>query len=204
MGGVSFNLAGKLGLTNIRFLEPVKSKRFKLVTFVPAEVTDKVSDAVFHAGGGVIGAYSKCSFSSNGKGTFYGDESSNPAVGVKGRIETVDEVRLEIIFNEWERVAVLKAITSSHPYEQPALDIYKLDNDHESFGSGAVGELSKEISETEFLKLVSQSLKIPSVRHSVLLSKKIKRVALCGGAGEEYYKAAISAGADAFVTADIR
>ncbi len=203
-GGVSFALAEKLGLKKIQFLEPVASKRNKLVVFVPADSFEKIADAVFNVGGGVIGAYRNCSFSSKGTGTFFGEDNSTPVLGEKGQIENVEEVRLEILFNEWDREAVLRSIYQNHPYEQPAVDIYKVENLHENFGSGAIGELENEISEKDFLQLVAKRLNVPALRHNALNGKKVKKVALCGGAGEEYYKRAITLGADAYVTADIR
>lgn len=155
-------------------------------------------------GGGIIGSYSECSFFSEGTGTFRGDEGSNPVIGTKGNFENVEEVRLEIIFNEWDRTKIINALLASHPYEQPAFDIYKLENSHENFGAGAIGELSEDTDVREFLKMVSKALNIPCLRYSAITKERVKRIAVCGGAGEEYSRKAAACGADVFITADIR
>lgn len=203
-GGVSFSLAELIGLTNIKFLSPAASQRSKLVVFVPKESLEKVAQAVFEAGGGVIGAYQECSFNLIGYGTFRGGEGSSPVIGSKGNFESVEEVRLEIIFNNWDHSKIIAAVLKSHPYEQPAFDIYKLENTHENYGAGAIGELADELNTTDFLKQVSDKLKITCLRHSEIIKEKVRKIAVCGGAGEEYIKEAAASGADVFITADIR
>jgi hypothetical protein len=98
----------------------------KLVVFVPAEALDAVRDAVFAAGAGRIGDYERCSWYTEGTGTFYGGESTDPSVGEKGREERVLELRLETVFPEDRQDEVIETLRRAHPYEEPAFDVYPL------------------------------------------------------------------------------
>ena len=98
----------------------------KLVVFVPVEALDAVRDALFEAGAGRIGAYERCSWYTEGTGTFLGGEGAEPTVGEKGREERVPELRLETVFPDERQDAVVAALRASHPYEEPAFDIYPL------------------------------------------------------------------------------
>lgn len=202
--GVSFELAKILKLQNIRFLENQGSNQFKVVAFIPTSSLEKVSEAIFSAGGGIIGEYENCSFRSSGEGTFKGSANSNPQVGKKNRIENVNEVRLEVLVDSWKLNRVISAIIKTHPYEEPAYDIYPLKNKNINYGAGAIGELEEEMNENKFLSFVSKSLKTKALKYCEGTGKAIKKVAVCGGSGSELMDKAISDGADAFVTADIK
>jgi hypothetical protein len=98
----------------------------KLVVFVPPEALDPVRDALFEAGAGRIGAYERCSWYTEGTGTFLGGEGTEPAVGQAGREERVPELRLETLFPAERHEEVVAALRRAHPYEEPAFDIYEL------------------------------------------------------------------------------
>lgn len=202
--GVSFQLAKKLELTNITFLKNQKSNKYKLSVFVPFAHVEKVASALFNAGGGIIGEYSNCSFRSEGEGTFKGSNLSNPAIGNKGRYEKVQEIKIEVLVDSWKIKNVLDVMLASHPYEEPAYDIYPLANINVNYGAGAIGTLAKELSPSAMLSLISKKLKTKSVKYAVGTGRKINKVAVCGGSGSDLISEAISNGADAFVTADIR
>lgn len=202
--GVSFQLAAKLGLNSIDFLKRTSGTKYKLVTFVPEEYTDKVLSALFASGAGIIGEYSNCSFQNSGVGSFYGSEKSNPKVGLKGNFEKVKESRIEVIFDSWNLNEVEKSLAASHPYETPAYDIYKLENASDHFGFGAVGEFPRGISVKNFLSLIKKELHLNNFRYTPGKSKLIKKVAVCGGSGIELLDFAIKTQCDAFVTADIK
>lgn len=201
--GVSFALAKKLGLINIRFLLNQKENQSKLVVFVPENAVEKVSSALFEAGAGEIGEYKKCSFKGNGIGTFQGSEFSNPAVGKKKVFETAEEIRLEVIIDDWNLSKAISAIKTTHPYEEPAFDIYPLKNENLKYGFGALGSLVKPMSEKQFLAHVSKKLKT-TLRFTEGKRKTVSTVAVCGGSGSELLKEAIAKQADAFITADIK
>lgn len=201
--GVSFQLAKKLRLNSIRFLKNLSDNLIKLVVFVPKDYVESVAEAIHSNGGGIIGEYSNCSFRINGKGTFKGSDKSNPSVGKKGKIEFVDEVRLEILVNNFDLPAIIQAMKVAHPYEEVAYDLYTLKNENVNFGMGAIGQLAQALSQKDFLEYVSQNLGIKNFRYTKG-KNKIKNVAVCGGSGSDLLNTAISAKADAFITADIK
>lgn len=202
--GVSFRLAKKLKLQGIDFLKKLNSNQVKLTVFVPEEAIGKVSESIFNSDGGIIGEYSNCSFRTQGEGTFLGSEKSNPAVGIKQKFETVNEVRLEVLVDSWKVEKVLSAMLKVHPYEQPAYDIYPLQNDNSRYGEGAIGMLNSEMKPDEFLSYVCENLKIKNIRFSDSHKGKIKTIAVCGGAGSGLLNEALKSNADAFITADIK
>ncbi len=202
--GVSFELAKQLGLKEIDFLLESKSNQLKLVVYVPVDYVDKVAEVIFENGGGEIGEYSHCSFRTTGKGTFKGTEKSNPAIGKKGFEEEVDEVKLEVILDSWKLKNILHAIFKVHPYEEVAYDVYPLENSNSKYGAGAAGILENPIAPKEFLKYVSEKLKLKNFRFVEGSKNQISKVAVCGGAGTDLIKEAIASNADAFITADIK
>lgn len=203
-GGVSFVLAEVLGLSNIKFLENEEANQYKVVVYTPENATKNVASAMFVAGAGKIGEYEKCSNLYKGLGTFKGSAKSNPAIGTKGKFETVAEDRFEVIVNEWNLSKVVSAMIKAHTYEEPAYDIYPLKNKNVNYGAGAIGELADHLTPEEFLEYVSDSLNIGNLRYAKGTGRKIKKVAVCGGSGSDLLEKAITFGADAFVTADIK
>ncbi len=202
--GVSFTLAEKLGLKNIQFLANEESNQFKLVMFVPLENAEEVSDVIFNSGGGIIGEYSKCSYQILGEGTFEGSNKSNPKIGKKQNFETVVEVRLEVLVNSWQLNSVVKAMLDVHPYEEPAYDIYKLNNKNANFGYGAFGNLEKPMKVNEFLSLVRSRLGADTLKYTPGSTRTIRKVAVCGGSGADLVSSAVSSKADAYISADIK
>ena len=98
----------------------------KLVVFLPAEALDAVRDALFDVGAGRIGDYERCSWYTEGTGTFLGGEATAPTIGERGREERVPELRLETIFPAERQDEVIAALRKAHPYEEPAYDVYAL------------------------------------------------------------------------------
>lgn len=202
--GVSFSLARKLGLEKITFLENAPSTQFKLVTFVPQKYVENILNKLSEAGAGVIGNYTHCSYQISGYGTFFGQENTNPAIGEKGKMEKVEEIRLEMIFEKWKLNEVLKALLTNHPYEEPAYDIYPLQNRNVNYGFGAVGYLNKDMDLISFVNLIKKTLQAKSVKFTNGKKRIIKKIGVCGGSGSDLIPRAISEGCDAFVTADIK
>jgi len=202
--GVNAAIADKLGLINRRILQPKKDTLKKLFTFVPVEFAENVRSAIFNAGGGHISNYSECSFNMAGQGTFKPGEGTNPFTGKRGIRHTEDEIKMEMIFPAWQEKAILSAMTAAHPYEEVAYDIIGLDNQNQGVGSGLLGELPEPLGETAFLGLLRDKFNLSVIRHTALLDKPVRKVALCGGAGSFLVGAAISAGADFYVTGDMK
>ncbi|MBU1373918.1 MAG: Nif3-like dinuclear metal center hexameric protein [Bacteroidetes bacterium] len=204
LSGVNAKICEKIGLQNCQVLSPKSGLLKKLVFFVPLAKADEVKTAIFNAGAGNIGNYSECSFSINGFGTFKGNESSNPFVGIKNELHQENETRIEVIYPAIAERKILSALLASHPYEEVAHDIYSLDNSLQDVGSGMVGELENEMDGIDFLHLLKKNMGLIVIRHTEILNKKIKRIAVCGGSGSFLLKKAIQAKADVFVTADFK
>ena len=145
-GGLADVVAGMLGLQGTRPLEPTAVDWLKLVGFVPADDADLVRKALFNVGAGIIGEYEHCSWGVEGQGTFLPTGAASPTIGEVGRDETVDELRLEVVFPRKLRRRVIAAYVTAHPYEEPAFDIVSIENVMPGLGLGRAGELPEAIS----------------------------------------------------------
>lgn len=204
LDGVNNRIADQIGLINRRVLVPKAGQLMKLHTFVPVEQAEKVRSALFEAGAGNIGEYSEASFNVDGTGTFKGSPNTNPFVGEPGKRHEEKETRLELIFPAYLQAAVIKALLQAHPYEEVAFDIVGLDNDYQSVGTGLLGELPEALDETGFLHMLKTAFELSVIRHTPLLGKKVQKLAICGGSGSFLTGKAIGAGADVFITADVK
>jgi dinuclear metal center YbgI/SA1388 family protein len=202
--GVSRKMAEKLKLQNIKILSPLKNRLLKLVTYIPESHLEKVREALFEAGAGVIGNYDQCGFTTQGTGSFRGNENTKPFLGEKGKIHFEKEYRFETVLFSHLKEKVIRALLSIHPYEEVAYDIYSLENENAKIGLGCLGEFKDAISKNDFLKLVSLVFGAKGIRYSKSSGKQVRKVALCGGSGASLLNMAIASGADAFVTADIK
>lgn len=203
INGVNSVLAEKLGLKNQRSLQPKKDIFRKLVFFCPVIHADRVRKAIFEAGAGKIGNYDSCSFNTEGEGSFKAMENANPFVGEPGKLHFEKEIRIETIYPFYLESKIIEALLQSHPYEEVAYDIYKLENYFSQIGSGIIGEID-ETDELNFLSQIKNISNCKCIRHSDLLDKKIKKVAICGGSGSFLIKDAIAAKADIFISGDIK
>lgn len=204
MSGVNSIICEKLGITDTRILAPKKALLKKLYTFIPLADYERVRQAVFDAGAGYIGHYSETSFNTVGKGTFKGNEKANPTIGKKGKLEQVEEGKLEVVFPAYIEGRVVQALKDAHPYEEVAFDIVSLDNELATVGAGMIGRLLKPVEELTFLKKVKKVLNAGVVRHTPLLGRTVETVAVCGGAGRFLLPDAITSKADIYITSDIK
>jgi dinuclear metal center YbgI/SA1388 family protein len=204
INGVNGKICDKLSLINRKILSPKKQNLKKLVTFIPVNNAEDVKEAIFNAGAGNIGNYSNCSFNTLGNGTFKANKNTNPFVGEQDKLHTEEELKVEVIFDVAQQSKILNALLKSHPYEEVAFDIFPLENKNPQVGSGMFGELVDEMEEIEFLQNLKKVMNVSVIRHSNLLNKKIKKVAVCGGSGSFLLKDAIQAGADIFITSDFK
>lgn len=202
--GVNRKICDRLGVINCRILSPKSGILRKIVTFCPFNHSDIVRKAMFDAGAGHIGQYSDCSFNLEGTGTFKATDGANPFVGEIGQQHYEQEIRMELIYPAYLEKNILAALHQAHPYEEVAYDLYSLNNQYAQVGSGMIGSLENDMDELEFLKFAKDRLKAKVVRHTALRSKKIRRVAVCGGSGSFLLQNAIRAGADIFITADFK
>jgi len=202
--GVSSKICRKLNLLNVRILDPMKSALVKLVFFVPESHAAAVREKIFDAGAGVIGKYDMCSFNTAGEGSFRASENADPFVGEKEKLHFEKEIRVETILPAAISENVVSALINSHPYEEVAYDLYPVLNKNPEAGMGAVGDLADEMDERVFLEMVKNKFNSGCVRHTRLLDRKIRKVAVCGGSGSFLLPKAIASGADVFVTGDFK
>lgn len=202
--GVNARICDKLSLENRKILIPQKETIRKLITYIPDNQAEKLRKALFEAGAGNIGNYSNCSFNTSGVGTFCGNELSNPTLGQKGIEHHESETQIGVIFPKHLEGKILKSLFENHPYEEVAYEIYTINNEHQHIGLGMVGELPEEMEEVEFLTFLKQKMQTNCIKHSALLGKKVKKIAVLGGSGAFAIEAAKSACADVFISADLK
>lgn len=199
--GVSAHMAQLLGLQNVQILQPKGKLLLKLITFVPQAQAEAVREALFAAGAGQLGNYHKASFNLLGTGTFEAKPGAQPFSGEVGKLQQEPEVRIEVLLEHWKKAKVLKALFSSHPYEEVAYDLMALENVSADYGAGMLGELPAPMSEIDFLQMAKKCFG-GTVRYSSLTGRPIHKVALCGGSGSFLLPDALQAGAQVLLTAD--
>jgi dinuclear metal center YbgI/SA1388 family protein len=202
--GVNGKMADRLALQNCTVLSYKRSVLRKLFTFVPVEHAEKLRDALFAGGGGEIGRYSECSFNVEGRGSFKANEGTNPYVGKEGERHYENEVKVEVIYPAYLEDGLLRSMRQAHPYEEVAFDVVALENTHPGIGSGLIGDLPEEMAETAFLSMLKSQFGLQMVRHTPFTGKKVKKVALCGGAGSFLIRQALAAKADVYISSDIK
>ena len=202
--GVSHALAENLSLNNIEVLSPKEKTIRKLTTYAPKNEATMLLEKLYEAGAGKIGNYKECSFVTKGKGTFKGNERSNPNLGTKGETIEVDEVQINLIFDFSFQQKILNTLFEAHPYEEVAYEVSSLENKNQNTGMGSLGELQNEMDEEDFINWVQKKLNVDMIRHSIKIGKKIKKVAVLGGSGSFAISIAIEASADALITADLK
>jgi len=202
--GVNAMLCNQLQLINQNILIPQKQTIKKLITYAPKNEADTLRQALFKAGAGQIGNYSNCSFNVNGVGTYNANSNANPSKGSIGTDHNESETQITITFERHLESKILATLFKNHTYEEVAYEITTIENTNQNIGMGMVAELETQQSETEFLNYLKDKMKVSHIRHSQLLNKPIKKVAVLGGSGSFAIQAAKAAGADVFVTSDLK
>lgn len=202
-GGINDQIAAMLGLSEVVPLRKgADAAQCKIVTFVPESDLEKVSEALFRAGAGRIGAYEQCSFRSSGTGTFFGSAATHPAVGQKERREEVDEHRLEVVCPKALLDAALAALRRAHSYEEPAIDIYPLKPKNSAEGEGRVGRLKTHQSFGDLARIVKKNLNCSQVSLVGEESRMVQTVAIVCGSGGDFWQDVCRAGADILLTGE--
>ena len=202
--GVNAKICEVLNLKNTSILIPQKGTIKKLTTYVPKNEAQKLKDMLFKSGAGAIGNYSNCSFSIDGVGSYKAGENANPTKGKIGETHFEEEIQIHITYSKSIEQKVINALIQNHPYEEVAYELQTLDNLNQNIGMGMVGELENSLDEREFLVLLKEKMNATCIRHSELLGKKVKKIAVLGGSGAFAISAAKTVNADVFVSADIK
>lgn len=210
-GGVNESLALALGLHAPEVIVPDPGDPLdKLVTFVPHEFAEEVREAITAAGAGRIGDYDSCTFTAEGEGRFRPLDGATPTIGRVGEVEVVAESRVEAVFPRGRRRAVVEALRSVHPYEEPAFDVLELADIPASAGaargSGRIGRLAEPMRLSAFAELVADVL--PATAHGVRVGgdpdRMVETVAVTSGAGDFLLETVLGTDADVYVTSDLR
>lgn len=203
--GVNKKMADKIGLVNTGILVPVERRLLKLYTYVPKENAEQILNALYAAGAGNIGNYSECGFQSAGTGSFRPSEASQPYIGrAGGAREHIEELKLEVLLPDYIQGRVLQALKASHPYEEVAYELIRLENQNQTVGAGMVGNLKAPMPVHDFFSHIRNIFGLKALKHTAIHTDKVHRIALCGGSGSFLLKDAINCRADVFITSDFK
>jgi len=200
--GAADALADALGLSEVTGFGPLQpADAVKIATFLPSEAADSVLDAVVTAGAAKIGNYTHCSWRSDGMGSFYAGEGTDPSVGQRGELNLEAEVRIEFAAPRAREAAVVAALLSAHPYEEPAYDVYDKRGDAGSIGR--VGSPPRGTTLEALQAVVRSALDSPPLRVAGPRGQLLTHVAVIPGSGGDFLDAAVASGADAIVTGEV-
>lgn len=207
-GGVNDGLAEILGLEETQpigdYVRDPGSNNYKLVVYVPIEAAEKVAQAMFRAGAGAIGNYSKCSFQSEGTGTFLPLEGAKPAIGKPGKCEQVSEIKIETIVPAKLLDTVVKSMIEAHPYETPAYDILKLLESPYKYGLGRMGKLAKPRKISELLQEIKKQTGAKSYGIIGPKERVVRTAAVCAGSCGKIISQVIAEGCDFYLTGELK
>jgi dinuclear metal center YbgI/SA1388 family protein len=202
--GLNDYLIKKLDVENISLLKTTKSQSYhKLVTFVPINHFKKLRDALYAKGAGEYNNYSHSGFYQQGTGNFKPLLDSNPYIGEKKSLNEVEEYRFEVIVSADKLDQVVKELLKVHPYEEPAWDLYKIENLKNEKGIGRIADLKSEIELQTFLDDIKEIYNLDVIK-VVKVKDNVKRIALCSGSGADFIKDAYYQGADLYLTGDVK
>ncbi len=202
--GVNAKICEVLEIENPAVLIRQQKSIRKLTTYAPKSDADALKMALFKAGAGNIGNYTHCSFINEGTGSFQANADANPTKGQIGKIHFEEETQIHVTYQKGAEGKIMNALFKNHPYDEVAYEIYSLENTYQHIGMGMIGSLKNAMEETAFLQHVKKKMHASCVRHSKLLGKPVKKIAVLGGSGAFAISAAKAAGADVFVTADVK
>jgi len=207
-GGVNDGLADIVGICDPEpigdLVENPTANNYKLVVFVPSDAVEKVAEAIFAAGAGRIGNYSRCAFQAAGQGSFLPMAGANPAIGRKGKVEKVSEVRFETVVPAERLGNCIEAMKQSHPYETPAFDCYRLSNPPDRFGLGRIGKLRRPTRISRIVERIKAATGAKAVGVVGGDRKLVKTAAVCAGSCGKIINSVIAAKADLYVTGELK
>ncbi|MBF26042.1 MAG: Nif3-like dinuclear metal center hexameric protein [Flavobacteriales bacterium] len=204
-GGVSFQIAKRISLQDVKVLKPKTNLLSYLVVYCPKTHTQDIKKALHSVGAGQLGSfYDNCSFVSSGIGSFRPLPGSNSFSGKIGENSYEEEDKIEVIYYSYLQSKVLTALKEAHPYQEIAYSCCSLINDSQ-VGSGVIGTLSKEITLKKFLNYVKKQMNISVIKYTLSHNQdKIKKIAICGGSGSFLLEDAIKNDADVYISSDFK
>ena len=207
-GGVNDGLAEIIGIVDGQpigdYVDSPAGDNYKLVVFIPVESAVRVSNAVFAAGAGTMGNYSNCGFKSEGTGSFKPLKSAKPAIGKKGKLQKVSEIRFETIVPAEKLDKVIAAMRKAHPYEMPAFDIIKLYNEQSKFGLGRIGKLEKPLRINQIIERIKKYTGAKAIGIVGDEKRLVKQAAVCAGSCGKIINSVIAARCDLYLTGELK
>ena len=208
VGGVNDGLAEMVGIVDGKpigdYVVHPGGDHYKLIVFVPIDSLADVSNAVFAAGAGAIGNYSHCGFNAEGTGTFLPHQGAKPAIGKRGKLEKVAEMRFETVVPANKLDAVITAMRNAHPYEMPAFDVFKIHSTEAPFGLGRIGELAKPLRIPQIVKNIKEITGAKAVGLVGDEKRLVKRAAVCAGTCGTIINQVIATKADLYLTGELK
>ena len=208
VGGVNDELAEIVGIVNGEpigdYVANPAGDNYKLIVFVPRKSVVKVSNAIFTAGAGAIGNYSHCGFGTEGTGTFLPHKGAKPAIGKKGKLEKVEEIRFETIVPAGKLNDVVAAMKKAHPYEMPAFDVFKLHDTNVPFGLGRIGELARPARIPQIIESIKKVTGAKAVGLVGDQNRLVRRAAVCAGTCGTIINLVIADKADLYLTGELK
>lgn len=202
---LSFHYAKKLKLKNVNPIHPIGPQSYcKLVVYTPAHYTDKIRDAIFEAGGGEAGSYSRVSFCTSGKGTFKGEQTAHPFLGRRGVLSKVSEDRLEVLVDRLRLPRVIEAMLKAHPYDEVAYDILNLENSLGVLGLGVSGKLERSTKLTNLIPRIKRLFGVGKLRVIGANHQSIRKVGICTGSGASLLPEVFRQKIDLYITGDVK
>jgi dinuclear metal center YbgI/SA1388 family protein len=207
-GGVNDGLAEIVGLRDTKpigdYVDLPAGTTYRLVVFVPVNAVTTVAEAVFAAGAGAMGNYSKCSFQSTGTGTFLPLPGAKPAIGKRGNFESVPEMRFETVVPADKLETVIAALREAHPYETPAFDVLKLHNEQDKVGLGRIGRLAQPSLVKQIIARLKRHTGAKAIGVVGKHDRLVKTAAVCAGSCGKIIDAVIAAEVDLYVTGELK
>lgn len=201
-GGLAALCAEALGLRDPVPLQRVAAGWYKLVGFIPPEALERVAAAVFEAGAGRIGDYRECAYALEGTGWFTPEPGAHPTIGSISVPERTAEVRWETVVPRGRLAAVVSAFVWAHPYEEPAFDIYPVEDVIPGAGLGRVGDLAQPLTVPSLAAKVAREFVLPTCQWTTSAQGRVTRVAVLPGSGRSLLDIAASV-AEVLVTGDL-
>jgi len=202
ISGVNNKIADKIGLKNIEILDKKNNVLSKIEFYIPKNYKENVLKKLFKIGAGKIGNYDSCSFQAEGLGTFKPDDNASPFIGKNNKFQKSNEVKVELIFESHLEKELINCLKNSHPYDEVAFYVTRINNKSKMIGSGILGSL--KIDTSNLLKKLKNIFKTKVIKHTVLNKNKVSKIAICGGSGSFLINKALKNNADAFITSDLK
>ena len=203
-GGMNDYFSKLIGLKKINgIIDSGKREIFKVQVFVPESHKDMIIDKIAEVGGGWIGNYSECTFSSSGIGTFKPHEGTNPYIGRHNEREYAKEVKIETVIPKEEVDVLIREVEKVHPYEEVAMEAFPLDRPVFHHYLCRKGELKDSTTLFEIIENLKNKTQQKSIRYNGKDNKIVKRVAVCTGSGASLIRYILNEEIDAFITGDV-